>query len=157
MRAHSEEIERVREEERARGRKERERLSDEWHRAAAQREVKFCEEVKLVREEGERKKWEVVKTEQNRHQQEMGRKPVLLTHPSHHVTLTYITSLTADCSGRTAQGRGGETAGGVEEGKGRLGQGQTATGQSERDGGTGSSMDNGQREWGFSPSLGIWI
>lgn len=77
-RGHSEEIERVREEERERGEKERERLSEEWHRAAEQREVKFREEVKMVRDEGEREKWEVVKTEQNRHQQEMGKKPVLV-------------------------------------------------------------------------------
>lgn len=78
VRAYSEEVKRVTETERERGREEKEKLHEEWHRDAKQRETKFCEELRIVREEVEREKWEVVKTEQTKHQQEIGNKQVLV-------------------------------------------------------------------------------
>ena len=78
VRAHSEEVKRVTEAERERGREEKEMLCEEWQRDGKQREVEFHEELRMVRKEVEREKWEEVKTAQARHQQEIGSKPVLV-------------------------------------------------------------------------------
>lgn len=86
VREHSEEVKRVTETEREKGREEKEKLCKEWHRDNKQREMKFSEEVRIVREEVEREKWEVVRTEQAKHQQEIGKKPILVIPPvtPHH-------------------------------------------------------------------------
>ena len=71
-RAHREEVERVRGEEREKGREERDQVRKECHREAQQREMEFLNEVRLVREEGERKKKEAVREKQETHREEMG-------------------------------------------------------------------------------------
>ena len=72
-RAHRKEVERVRGEEREKGREEREQIKEECHREAQQREMEFRDEMRLVREEGEREKKEAVREEQEAHQEEMSK------------------------------------------------------------------------------------
>ena len=67
----------MRGEERERRREEVEKLSEKWHRDTQWRETKYCEGVRLVREEGEREKREMMKREQDTHRQEMCKRPIV--------------------------------------------------------------------------------
>ena len=72
-RVHGEGMERVRREERERGRGEVQRIREEWQRECEQREVRRSEEVRAVREEGEREKREALNEEQENHHKLIGK------------------------------------------------------------------------------------
>ena len=76
-RALREEVERVRVEERGRGREEIQQLGEEWCRENELKEVKHGEELRLVREEGEREKMEAVTREQATHRDQLSKMPLL--------------------------------------------------------------------------------
>ena len=80
--------------ERERGREEMQQLREKWEQEEQLREARHCEEVRVVRDEGEREKREAVRKEQEKCHSEIGE---IRIHELHETSLihTFSSSLTA--------------------------------------------------------------
>lgn len=116
-RTHEEEVERVRKEERERGREEVQRVREEGQKDVEQREASHRQEVREVKEEGERKKREVLSEEQEKHCRQIGKMIearyflLLTTFSQSHCSVSWSSSTEQSWRESTERVRGRERHG----------------------------------------------